>query len=322
MINDIFGGSDIAAYLLEFDSAHGRLNATCTAASPDLIKVVSQKDSHLIKFTKGKTPEELPWKDLNVELVFECTGAFLSTEALKGYFKEGSSVRKVVVSAPIDDGKVLNVVVGCNDHLITPDMRIVTAASCTTNCAAPIVGAIDKAFGIEVGSINTMHCVTPTQAIMDAMNTGKKNDFRRARSGALNMAPTSTGSAKAIAMIYPHLKGKLDGLAVRMPCQTASITDLVLMIKRDATPEDINTVLKAASDAAPRVLGFETRPLVATDYVNDPRSSIVDVASTKVVAKRLVKIFAWYDNEWGYANRMVDIGSMLIAPSRSSRSAL
>jgi len=187
----------------------------------------------------------------------------------------------------------------------------VTAASCTTNCAAPVIGALDSAFGIELGSISTVHNVTPTQSIVDAANPGKKNDLRRARSGAVNLAPTTTGSAKAVALIYPHLKGKLDGLAIRVPCQNASITDLCVLVKRDVTQDQVNAVLKAAADANPVVLGYETRALVSTDYTNDPRSCVVDALSTQVVGGRLVKVLAWYDNEVGYVNRMVDIAIVL-----------
>lgn len=306
-VNEKVGGADMAAYLLEFDSTHGRFSHSCTGEKDgDHLLVDGNKK---IVYTRATTADSVDWQSTNVEIVLECTGAILTPELLEGHFKQGC-VKKVVVSAPVDKGDILNVVMGCNDSLITPDMRIVTAASCTTNCAAPLIGALDS-LGIEMGTITTVHDVTPTQTITDFPNPGKKNDLRRARSGAVNMSPTSTGSAKAVAMIYPHLKGKLDGMAVRVPCQNASITDLVLVTKRDTTKEEVNTLLKQASEANPTVLGFELRPLVSTDYVNDSRSSIVDASCTQVVNKRLVKIYSWYDNEWGYVNRMVEIAKVM-----------
>ena len=302
-VNEKVGGPDLAAYLLQFDSTHGRFPLKCTH-TPDGNMAVAGR---VVRYTQFAKPEEIPWRETGVEIVLECTGAFLTCEKLEGHFKQGA--RKVIVSAPVDDGGVLNVVMGCNDKLITPDMRIVTAASCTTNCAAPVIGALDAAFGIDLGSISTVHDVTPTQSIMDVPQLGKKGvaDLRRARSGAVNLAPTSTGSAKAVTLIFPHLKGKLDGLAIRVPCQNASITDLTVLLKRDVTKEEVNAVLKAAAEANPAVLGFEERPLVSTDYTDDPRSSIVDAPSTQVVGNRLVKVLAWYDNEIGYVNRMYDI---------------
>jgi len=310
-VNEKLGGSDMAAYLLEFDSTHGRFAGRCTAEGEDSIsvEVVAGNKPKKIRYSKQGTPDAIMWEETGVEIVFECTGAFLTPETIEGHLKRGA--KRVIVSAPVDKGGILNVVMGCNDQLVTGDMRIVTAASCTTNCAAPVVGAIDAALGIEMGTISTVHNVTPTQSIMDVPNPGKKNDLRRARSGAVNLAPTTTGSAKAIAMIYPHLKGKLDGLAVRVPCQNASITDLVLLVKRDTTVEEVNRILKQASQANPGVLGYEERPLVSTDYTDDPRSSIVDAPSTQVVCNRLIKIFSWYDNEWGYVNRMVDLGALV-----------
>ena len=310
-VNEIKCGADMAAYLLEFDSTHGRFPLSCdsTTDANGNGEIVVDK-THRITYTRVDTPRAIPWDASGVDIVMECTGAFLTVEKLQGHFEQ-RSVKKVIVSAPVDDADVLNVVVGCNDALLRPDMRIVTAASCTTNCAAPVIGALDAAFGIEMGSISTVHDVTPTQTLTDLANPGKKNDLRRARSGAVNLAPTTTGSAKAVALIFPHLKGKLDGLAIRVPCQNASITDLCVVVKRDVTKEDVNAALKAASDTQPLVLGFETKPLVSTDYVNDARSSIVDAPSTQVINKRMVKVLAWYDNEWGYVNRMFDLAVAL-----------
>jgi len=282
----------MGAYLLQFDSTHGRFELECIAEGESiLVGDNKNKITRRIKYTNHNKPEAIPWEELGVEIVLECTGAFLTPESMQGHFVHG--IKKIVVSAPVDAGGVLNVVMGCNEHLVTPAMNIVTAASCTTNCAAPVIGALDAAFGIEVGSVNTVHNVTPTQSIMDVPNPGKKNDLRRARSGAVNLAPTTTGSSKAIAMIYPHLKGKLDGLAIRVPCQNASITDLVLLVKKDVTKEEVNAVLKNAAAARPTIFGFEERPLVSTDYTGDSRSTIIDALSTLVVANRLIKVFAW-----------------------------
>lgn len=308
LVNERIGGADMAAYLLEFDSTHGRFSQTCVQT--EKLDGIVIGGNTIVKYTKFTNPQDIPWMENDVDLVFECTGAFLTPESIEGHFLRGA--KRVVVSAPVDKGDVLNVVMGCNDGLITKDMKIVTAASCTTNCAAPVIGAIDKEFGVELGTICTVHNVTPTQTIMDVPNPGKKNDLRRARSGAVNLAPTTTGSAKAITMIFPHLKGKLDGVAVRVPCQNASITDINLLLKTNVTKDQINACLKKASVANPGVLGYETRPLVSTDYTNDPRSSIVDALSTQVVAGKLIKVLAWYDNEWGYVNRMVDIGKRVM----------
>jgi glyceraldehyde 3-phosphate dehydrogenase len=319
-INEKIGGSDMAAYLLEFDSTHGKLEYQCESIinntkqqNDEYIQVTNNNNKLLIKYTTYSKPEEIPWHELGVEIVFDCTGAFLTPNKLQGHF-HSKTVKRILVSAPVDEGNVLNVVVGCNEHLIQPDMKIITAASCTTNCAAPVIGVIDQHFGIELGSISTVHNVTPTQSIMDVPTLGKKGkaDLRRARSGAVNLAPTTTGSAKAVAMIYPHLKGKLDGLAIRVPQQNASITDLVLLVKRDVTKEQVNQVLLEYCKLHPIVMGYETRQLVSTDYINDPRSSIIDAHSTQVIGKRLIKILSWYDNEWGYVNRMIDIAKIMV----------
>jgi glyceraldehyde 3-phosphate dehydrogenase len=220
-------------------------------------------------------------------------------------------VRKVVVSAPVHDSAapVLNVVMGVNDSLYRDaEDHIVTAASCTTNCLAPVVAVIQEKLGIVHGCITTIHNLTNTQTLMDAPNA-KKTDLRRARSGLVNLAPTSTGSATAIGLIFPELKGKLNGLAVRVPLTNASLTDCVFVVKRPTSAAEVNAFLAAAAAEGPLkgILGFETAPLVSTDYVGDKRSSIVDADCTQVVDGTLVKIFAWYDNEVGYACRMVDL---------------
>jgi len=298
-INEKNTDAEGSAYLLEFDSIHGRLDKTVAVIDDKL-----QVDGKEITHSSFGEPGLVPWNEYGVDLVLECSGKFNTKEALQCYFSKG--VKRIVVSAPVTG--VVNVVLGCNEALITPEEKIVTAASCTTNCIGPVIKVIDREFGIEHGSITTIHNITNTQSIMDAPNT-KKSDPRRARAGMLNLAPTSTGSAKAITMIYPHLKGKLDGLAIRVPLQNASITDLTLELKRDTSAEEVNRELEKAADNV--ILGFEMRPLVSTDYISDTRSSIVDGLSTIVINKRQVKIYAWYDNEYGYSKRMCDIAEIV-----------
>lgn len=312
-VNEIDGGVEMAAMVLQFDSIHGKFTThECTANKANETIIVRDKRNGRvseIKFSNKNAVEDISWQD-QVSLIFECTGSILTVKQLQMH--RGKNLKSIVVSAPIDEPPVLNVVMGSNEHLISADMKILTAASCTTNCAAPIIGVLLEKFGIEMGNITTAHNVTPTQNLMDMMDCGKKNDFRRGRSGVNNMAPTTTGSAKAIALIYPELKGKLNGLAIRVPVQNASITDLNLVVKQDVTVDDINNALKEASNRNPNVIGFEDRALVSADFLNDPRSCIVDGLSTQVVSKRLVKILAWYDNEWGYVNRMVEIAVKVI----------
>jgi len=248
----------------------------------------------------------VPWKDLGCDMVMECTGNFLTTKVLQPYLDGG--VKRVVVSAPVKEPSVLNVVMGVNDDQLTTDHVICTAASCTTNCLAPVVKVIHENLKIEKGMITTIHNVTGTQTLVDMTDTGKKQDLRRGRSGMVNLSPTSTGSATAIAEVFPELKGKLTGLSVRVPLCNGSITDCVFTVGRDTSAEEVNKLLKDASEGSLKgILGFEDRPLVSTDFTNDNRSSIVDAECTMVVQGNMVKIYAWYDNEWGYSMRMVDL---------------
>nr|UJP29465.1 glyceraldehyde-3-phosphate dehydrogenase [Schizochytrium sp. HX-308] len=298
-VNELNADVSVSAYLLEFDSIHGKCGKKIEVDDGCIVV-----DGKKITYSSCSTPGEVAWKDTQVDLVLECSGKFNDETKLQAYFS--SDVKRVLVSAPVKGA--VNVVVGCNENLVEPDTKIVTAASCTTNCIGPVIKCIDETFGIERGVINTVHNVTNTQSIMDAPNT-KKDDPRRARAGMLNLAPTSTGSAKAITMIFPHLQGKLNGVAIRVPLQNASITDLTLELKRNVSKEEVNEALSAAADD--HVLGFETRGLVSTDYINDTRSSIVDALSTMVVDDKLVKILAWYDNEMGYSSRMRDIAELM-----------
>jgi glyceraldehyde 3-phosphate dehydrogenase len=240
---------------------------------------------------------------MGVDVVLDCTGKFLSPETLEGHLKRGA--KRVIVAAPVKFDTVLNVVVGVNHHLYDPARHpIVTAASCTTNCLAPVVKVVHEAIGIRHGQITTIHDPTNTNVVVDAPH----KDLRRARSAMLSLSPTTTGSATAIALIYPELKGKLNGHAVRAPVLNASLTDCVFEMARATSAEEVNALFRAAA-AGPLagILGYEARPLVSADYARDTRSSIVDGPSTMVTDGTLLKVYAWYDNEMGYACRMVDL---------------
>jgi len=301
-VNEVAGGVETAAHLLEFDTVHGRYQGWVATDGADL-----HIDGNTVTFSSTDRPGDVPWADHGVDLVLECTGRFRTTELLDPYFDAG--VRKVVVAAPVKSPEALNVVMGCNDHLYDPDRhRIVTAASCTTNCLAPVVKVLHETIGIERGAITTMHDVTNTQVVVDAPH----KDLRRARSALNSLIPTSTGSATAITMIYPELTGKLDGIAVRVPLLNASLTDAVFTMQRDVTVDEVNGHLRAAAEGAlAGILGFEDRPLVSADYTNDTRSGIVDGPSTMVVDGRLVKVLIWYDNEYGYAFRMAELADRI-----------
>jgi glyceraldehyde 3-phosphate dehydrogenase len=240
--------------------------------------------------------------------VLECTGKFLTAATLGGYFRRG--VKRVIVAAPVKEAGALNIVVGVNDHLFDPAQhRLLTAASCTTNCLAPVVKVLHEAIGIRHGQITTIHDPTNTNVVVDAPH----RDLRRARSAMQSLSPTTTGSATAIALIYPELKGKLNGHAIRAPVLNASLTDCVFEMSRPVTVEEINALFQAAAvGPLAGILGFETRPLVSADYANDTRSAIVDAPSTMVTDETMVKIYAWYDNEVGYACRMVDLANIVM----------
>ncbi|MEM7396952.1 MAG: ArsJ-associated glyceraldehyde-3-phosphate dehydrogenase, partial [Verrucomicrobiota bacterium] len=259
-------------------------------------------DGTSISYSACETPGDVPWKDLGVDVVVESSGRFRTAETLQPYFENG--VRKVVVAAPVKEG-ALNLVMGCNDDLYDPaSHHLVTAASCTTNCLAPVVKVIHEKIGIEHGVITTLHDVTNTQVVVDAPQA----DLRRARSCLNSLIPTTTGSARAITMIYPELKGKLNGLAVRVPLLNASLTDCVFEVKEKTSPEAVNALLKSgAENELQGILGFEEKPLVSADFVNDTRSGVVDGPATMVIDDTQVKILIWYDNEVGYAHRMMEL---------------
>jgi glyceraldehyde 3-phosphate dehydrogenase len=300
-VNELHGDAATAAHLLTFDSVHGRWPHEAEGAG-DVLSI----DGTELAYSQHGTPGAVKW---DVDVVLECSGRFRTRESLQPFFDAG--VRKVIVAAPVKDGSALNIVVGVNDHLYDPDQYdIVTAASCTTNCLAPVVKVIHEGIGILRGSITTLHDVTNTQTIVDAPH----KDLRRARAASLSLIPTTTGSATAIGLIFPELQGKLDGLAVRVPLLNASLTDCVFEVARSTTVEEVNGLLaEAAAGPLEGILGYETRPLVSIDYKDDPRSGIVDALSTMVTDGTQVKVLAWYDNEWGYANRLVELAAQVVS---------
>ncbi len=305
-LNELKGGAAATAHLLAFDTVQGRWRADIAAEGDETIRIDGQR----LKFTSHATAAEIPWGELGVDLVLECTGKFLTPETIQGHLDRGA--KRVIVAAPVKVGDVLNIVVGVNHHLYDPAKhRIVTAASCTTNCLAPVVKVVHEAIGIRHGQITTIHDPTNTNVVVDAPH----KDLRRARSAMASLAPTTTGSATAIALIYPELKGKLNGHAVRAPVLNASLTDCVFELRRATTADEVNALFEAAAMSGPLqgILGYETRPLVSADYARDTRSSIVDAPSTMVTDGTLLKVYAWYDNEMGYACRMVDLACHLDA---------
>ncbi|MEI8241118.1 MAG: ArsJ-associated glyceraldehyde-3-phosphate dehydrogenase [Actinomycetota bacterium] len=307
-VNELKGGVTTAAHLLEFDTVHGRYQGTVGIDGSNLLI-----DGSTVTFSEHATPGDIPWGDLGVEIVIEATGTFKTALDIEPHFTRGA--KKVVVACPVKSEGVLNIVMGCNDHLYEPAVHdIVTAASCTTNCLAPVVKVLHESIGIERGAITTMHDVTNTQVVVDAPH----KDLRRARSALNSLIPTSTGSATAITMIYPELLGKLNGIAVRIPLLNASLTDAVFTMSRDVTVDEINGLLRTAANGPLQgILGFEDRPLVSADYTNDTRSGIVDGPSTMVIDGSMVKVLIWYDNEYGYAFRLVELSAKVAASLRS-----
>ena len=298
-LNELKGGAAATAHLLAFDSVQGKWRADIRAEGEDTIRI----DDRKLSFSSHASAAEIPWGDLGVNVVLECTGKFITPETLQGHLDRGA--KRVIVAAPVKTGGVLNMVVGINHEAYDPARdHIVTAASCTTNCLAPVVKVVHENLGIRHGQITTIHDPTNTNLVVDAPH----KDLRRARSSLLSLAPTTTGSATAIALIYPELKGKLNGHAVRAPVLNASLTDCVFELQRETTVEEVNALFKAAAEGPlAGILGYEERPLVSVDYARDTRSSIIDALSTMVTDGTLLKVYAWYDNEMGYACRMVDL---------------
>ena len=296
-INEVKGGPKTAAHLLEFDSLHGRWHRDIRVGDDSIVI-----DDNMVGFSDKQAPGEVPWDEAGVDIVIESSGKFVTPERLQPYFDHG--VKKVIVAAPVKQG-ALNIVMGVNDDLYDRDKHhLLTAASCTTNCLAPIVKVLHEQIGIEHGVITTIHDQTNTQVIVDAPH----KDLRRARASSLSLIPTTTGSATAITLIYPELKGKLNGLAVRVPLLNASITDAVFEMQRPVTVEEVNGLFKEAEQSYLQgILGVEERPLVSIDFKGDPRSTIIDALSTMVVDGSQLKILAWYDNEMGYVHRMMEL---------------
>lgn len=299
-INDPAGDAKTLAHLMTFDSVHGRWHHDATHEGTSMII-----NGKAIPCTQNKATEDTDWSLCDV--VIEASGKIKTKALLQAYLDQG--VKRVVVTAPVKEEDVLNIVMGVNEHLYDKDIYpIVTAASCTTNCLAPVVKVIHEKIGIKHGSMTTIHDITNTQTILDAPH----KDLRRARACGMSLIPTTTGSATAITHIFPELKGKLNGHAIRVPLANASLTDCVFEVARGTTVEEVNELLKQASENELRdILGFETRPLVSIDYKTDPRSSIVDALSTMVINDTQVKLYVWYDNEWGYANRTAELVQMV-----------
>jgi glyceraldehyde 3-phosphate dehydrogenase len=296
-VNELHGDASTAAHLLTFDSIHGRWSEDVHGDGDGLAV-----NGTALGYTNAAEPADVPWGELGIEIILECSGRFRTPELLDAYFQQG--VRKVIVAAPVKE-EALNVVVGVNDHLYEPHRHdLLTAASCTTNCLAPVVKVIHEGIGIRHGLITTLHDMTNTQTLIDSPH----KDLRRARAASVSLIPTTTGSATAIGLIFPELEGKLNGLAVRVPLLNASLTDCVFEVARPTTIEEVNGLLEAAAEGPlAGILGYERRPLVSVDFKDDLRSGIVDAPSTMVTDGTQVKILAWYDNEWGYANRLVEL---------------
>lgn len=286
---------ETSAHLLKYDTVHGRLDADVTL-SGDVLNV----DGKAIKMFGERDPEQLPWAAENVDIVLECSGFFTAREGAEKHIKAGA--KKVLISAPASDEDI-TIVYGVNSDQLTADHKIVSNASCTTNCLSPVALTLHNAIGIESGFMTTIHAYTGDQRIVDTAH----KDLHRARAGAANMIPTSTGAAKAVGKVLPELNGKLDGVSIRVPTPNVSLVDLKFIASRDTTAEEINdAIVKAADGDLKGVLGYYAEPLVSSDFNHDPHSSIFSLAGTKVVDGKLVRIMSWYDNEWGFSNRMLD----------------
>jgi glyceraldehyde 3-phosphate dehydrogenase len=286
--------------LLKFDSQHGTWQPDVTSSNNEI-----HIDDRSVSYSENMDIKATPWSDLGIDIVVDCTGTFKTSSALQPYFD--GNIQKVVVSAPVKDGP-LNIVMGVNDHLYLSDTHhLVTAASCTTNCIAPVIKVIHEEFGIRHGAITTIHDITNSQSVLDQY----QRDLRRSRASATSLIPTTTGSATAITEIFPDLKGKLSGVAVRVPVANASITDCGFEVETATSVDNVNAALQQAANkgALQGILGYEERPLVSVDYVGDVRSSVVDAPSTMVIEGTLIKILAWYDNEIGYVNRLMELAA-------------
>ncbi|MEK9159490.1 MAG: type I glyceraldehyde-3-phosphate dehydrogenase [Patescibacteria group bacterium] len=306
-VNDL-GDPAQTAHLLKYDSSYGTLPMDIKGEAGKLTITRPDGTVTVVQLVQNRDPELLPWKDLNIDLVIECTGAFTSREGAGKHIKAGA--KRVMISAPAKDEIDHTFVMGVNENEYDPAKHfIVSNGSCTTNGLAPVAKVLEETFGIEYGLMTTIHSYTNDQNLHD----NDHKDMRRARAAALNMLPTSTGAAKAISLVIPSLEGKMNGIAVRVPTAVVSIVDLTVQVKKDATVESVNAAMKAASETEPLkgFLGYSDLPLVSSDYRGDARSSIFDSLETKVQGGRLVKVFAWYDNEWGYSCRCIDLAAYM-----------
>ena len=301
-INEPFSSPRASAHLLEFDSIHGRWQRNISYSNDKI--TIEGRD---ILYSQSNTPSAIGWGSNEVDLIIECSGKFKSRSTLQPYYDKG--IKKILVSAPVKEKSALNLVMGINHHLYNANKHdLITAASCTTNCLAPVVKVVHEKLRIKHGCITTIHDITNTQVVVDAPH----KDLRRARSCVNSLIPTSTGSASAISFIYPELKGRLNGHAVRVPLLNASLTDCVFELEHETTVEEVNNLFKDAADTyLADILGYETLPLVSADYLNDKRSCIIDAQSTMVINGTQLKVYAWYDNEWGYVHRMADLTEMI-----------
>ncbi len=294
-VNDL-APAEQNAYLLQYDSVHGKLPMD-VKLDGDYIIVGNQK----IKCLAEKDPTKLPWGELNIDIVMECTGIFTAADKAKVHLESGA--KRVLVSAP-SAGADKTIVFGVNQDTLTADDLIVSNASCTTNCLAPVVKVLDEKFGIISGWMTTVHAYTGDQQLLDKNH----KDFRRARAAGLSMIPTSTGAAKAIGLVLPNLAGKLDGMAIRVPTPDVSVVELVVNLEKSADVDSVNTAMKAAES---NIFGYNDKPLVSVDFTGDAHSSIFDASQTKVLGEKLVHVTAWYDNEWGFSNRMCDTATAM-----------
>ena len=299
-INDLADARTLSM-LLKYDSVHGRFDGDIEAKEDAI--VVKGKE---VKLTKEKDPARLPWKELGVDIAIESTGIFTTKSDCAKHLEAGA--KKVILSAPSKDQLDATIVMGINENELRAEHKIVSNASCTTNCLAPLVKVINDNFQIEKGLITTIHAYTNDQNVADMMH----KDLRRARAAAVNIIPTTTGAAKAIGEVIPELKGKLDGMAMRVPVVNGSVTDLVATVKKNVSIEEVNSVLKAAAENELKgILEYCEDPIVSSDIIGNEHSSILDAISTCVIGDNLVKVIGWYDNEWGYSNRMVDLAVLI-----------
>ena len=300
-LNDI-SPSDSLVYLLKYDTVMGRF--------PDTVELkgdVLETSKNKVRMLEERNPADLPWKELGIDVVIEATGIFRTKETLSAHLKAGA--KRVILTVPAKDEIDYTVVIGVNDDGLKKEHRIISNASCTTNCLAPMAKVLNDAFGIEYGVINTIHAYTNDQRLADVPHS----DWRRGRTAAENVIPTTTGAARAVGVVLPELKGKLDGIAMRVPVPDGSVVDLVVRLKQNVTPDQIHGAVKAASASKrlKKVLEYSTMPVVSSDIIGNPHSSIYDAPFTRVIEGNFVKTLNWYDNEWGYSNRVVDLIDLL-----------